>query len=117
MSKVDAHWELIPEIKKLRDEVAPDTPLTINGDIPDRQTGLKLAEQYGVDGIMIGRGIFHNPFAFEKEPRDHSSEELLDLRGRISISMINIRHRCGAPSAHLSASSKSMSVDFEGRVN
>ena len=79
MSKVDAHWELIPEIKKLRDEIAPDTLLTINGDIPDRQTGLKLADQYGVDGIMIGRGIFQNPFAFEKEPKDHSSEELLDL--------------------------------------
>ena len=28
---------------------------------------------------MIGRGIFKNPFAFEKEPREHSSEELLDL--------------------------------------
>ncbi|MNE87484.1 putative tRNA-dihydrouridine synthase [compost metagenome] len=28
---------------------------------------------------MIGRGIFHNPFAFEQEPKDHSSEELLDL--------------------------------------
>lgn len=79
MSKVDAHWELIPEIKKLRDEVAPNTLLTINGDIPDRQTGMKLAEQYGVDGIMIGRGIFHNPFAFEKEPKEHTSEELLDL--------------------------------------
>ncbi|MBU9723248.1 MULTISPECIES: tRNA dihydrouridine synthase [Bacillaceae] len=79
MSKVDAHWELIPEIKKLRDEVAPDTLLTINGDIPDRQTGLKLANQYGVDGVMIGRGIFHNPFAFEKEPKDHTSKELLDL--------------------------------------
>lgn len=79
MSKVPAHWELIPEIKKLRDEVAPDTLLTINGDIPDRQTGQKLAEQYGVDGVMIGRGIFHNPFAFEKEPKDHTSEELLDL--------------------------------------
>ncbi|WP_208591356.1 tRNA dihydrouridine synthase [Gracilibacillus suaedae] len=79
MSKVDAHWELIPEIKKLRDQVAPDTLLTINGDIPDRQTGLKLVEQYGVDGVMIGRGIFHNPFAFEKEPRDPSSKELLDL--------------------------------------
>jgi len=79
MSQVDAHWELIPEIKKLRDEIAPDTLLTINGDIPDRQTGLKLAEQYGVDGIMIGRGIFKNPFAFEKEPREHSSEEYLDL--------------------------------------
>ncbi|MED4343966.1 MULTISPECIES: tRNA dihydrouridine synthase [Heyndrickxia] len=79
MSKVDAHWELIPEIKKLRDEVAPDTLLTINGDIPDRQTGLRLARQYGVDGIMIGRGIFKNPFAFEKEPKEHSSKELLDL--------------------------------------
>jgi tRNA-dihydrouridine synthase len=79
MSKVDAHWELIPEIKKLRDLVAPDTLLTINGDIPDRQTGLKLARQYGVDGIMIGRGIFNNPFAFERQTKDHSSQELLDL--------------------------------------
>ncbi|WP_100373035.1 tRNA dihydrouridine synthase [Bacillus sp. FJAT-45037] len=79
MSKVDAHWELIPEIKKLRDQVAPNTLLTINGDIPDYQTGLKLAEQYGVDGVMIGRGIFHNPFAFEKQPKDHSIKEMLDL--------------------------------------
>ncbi len=79
MSQVDAHWELIPEIKKLRDEIAPDTLLTINGDILDRQAGLKLVEQYGVDGVMIGRGIFKNPFAFEKEPKDHSSKELLDL--------------------------------------
>ncbi|MCZ0702940.1 tRNA-dihydrouridine synthase [Natronobacillus azotifigens] len=79
MSKVDAHWELIPEIKKLRDEVAPNTLLTINGDIPDRQTGLKLAHQYGIDGVMIGRGIFSNPFAFEKEPKDHNNNELLDL--------------------------------------
>ena len=79
MSQVPAHWELIPEIKKLRDEVAPQTRLTINGDIPDRQKGLELAEKYGVDGIMIGRGIFKNPFAFEKEPREHSSKELLDL--------------------------------------
>ncbi|MEH7176828.1 tRNA dihydrouridine synthase [Neobacillus vireti] len=79
MSKVDAHWELIPEIKKLRDEVAPDTLLTINGDIPDRQTGMQLAEQYGIDGVMIGRGIFKNPFAFEKEPREHSTKEYLDL--------------------------------------
>ncbi|GEN86017.1 tRNA dihydrouridine synthase [Oceanobacillus sojae] len=79
MSKVDAHWELIGEIKKLRDEIAPDTMLTINGDIPDRETGLKLVEEFGVDGVMIGRGIFKNPFAFEKEPREHSSEELLDL--------------------------------------
>ena len=79
MSDFDAHWELIPEIKKLRDEIAPDTLLTINGDIPDRQVGLELVDKYGVDGVMIGRGIFTNPFAFEKEPKDHSHQELIDL--------------------------------------
>ncbi|GAA6819928.1 tRNA-dihydrouridine synthase [Helicobacter pylori] len=86
MSKVDAHWELIEAVKALRDEIAPDTLLTINGDIPDRQTGLELAEKYGIDGVMIGRGIFNNPFAFEKEPREHSSKELLDLlRSHLSL--------------------------------
>jgi tRNA-dihydrouridine synthase len=66
MSKVDAHFELIDDIKKLRDEIAPNTLLTINGDIRDRQHGEELIKKHGVDGIMIGRGIFHNPFAFEK---------------------------------------------------
>src|SRR5690625_3262999 len=79
MSKVDAHWELIPEIKKLRDQVAPDTLLTINGDIHDRQTGLEFVNQYVVDGVMIGRVIFQIPFAFEKETKEPSSKELLDL--------------------------------------
>ena len=88
MSKVDAHWELIEAIKNLRDEIAPNTLLTINDDIPDRKTGLELAEKYGIDGIMIGRGIFHNPFAFEKEPREHTSKELLDLL-RLHLSLFN----------------------------
>lgn len=79
MSKVDAHWELIPEIKALRDEIAPDTLLTINGDIPNRQVGLELVEKYSVDGVMIGRGVFTNPHAFEEEPREHDAKELIDL--------------------------------------
>lgn len=88
MSKVDAHWELIEAVKKLRDEIAPDTLLTINGDISDRQVGLELAEKYGIDGVMIGRGIFNNPFAFEKEPREHTSKELLDLL-RLHLTLFN----------------------------
>src|SRR5699024_7376828 len=79
MSKAAAHWELIPEIKQLRDEIAPQTLLTINGDIPDRQTGLELVEKYGVDGVMIGRGVFTNQFAFEKERKEHSYNEYLEL--------------------------------------
>lgn len=80
MSKVPAHFELLPEIIALRNEIAPNTLLTINGDIEDRTHGLTIVEENpGIDGIMIGRGIFHNPFAFEKKQRDHNKEELLDL--------------------------------------
>jgi tRNA-dihydrouridine synthase len=82
MSKVEAHFELIPEIKALRDKIAPNTLLTINGDIRDRAHGMELYEKYGVDGIMIGRGIFQNPFAFaevEDVVLENKSRQLLDL--------------------------------------
>jgi len=79
MTKVPAHYELVPEILALRDEVAPKTLVTINGDIRDRQHGLELARQYGIDGFMIGRGVFANPFAFENEPHQHIREELVAL--------------------------------------
>ena len=65
MSKVPAHYELIDDIVTLRDAVAPHTLLTINGDIRDREYGLALASEHpGVNGIMIGRGVFANPFCF-----------------------------------------------------
>lgn len=79
MSKVPAHFELLHDIKKLRDEIAPQTLLTINGDIRDHAHGMELVKEYGVDGVMIGRGIFTNPYAFEATPTEHSREELLGL--------------------------------------
>jgi len=80
MSRVPAHFEMIDDIVKLRDEVAPDTLLQINGDIENYQEGVQLAKDHpGVDGIMIGRGIFTSPFAFEKEPKEHDIKELLGL--------------------------------------
>lgn len=78
MSKVAAHYELVPEIVALKNELSPETVLIINGDIETPADGQKFIDM-GVDGIMIGRGVFHNPFCFEKTPREHSREELLDL--------------------------------------
>ena len=67
MSKVPAHYELIDDIIKLRDKIAPQTLLTINGDVRNRAHGEKLARQHtGVNGIMIGRGVFSDPFCFRK---------------------------------------------------
>ena len=76
MSKVAAHYELIDEIVKLRDEIAPQTLLTINGDIRDREHGLEIARKHpGVNGIMIGRGVFSDPFCFRRAVEPSSVEE------------------------------------------
>lgn len=81
MSKVEAHFELIPAIKALRDDIAPQTLLTINGDIQDRQHGLELVKEHDIDGIMIGRGVFKNPFAFADDGAESGTNQsnLLEL--------------------------------------
>lgn len=79
MSKVPAHYELIPAIKHLRDTISPHTLLTINGDIANRHHGEALVRQYGVDGVMIGRGIFNNPFAFSPSTQRATKLQLLAL--------------------------------------
>ena len=78
MSKVPAHYELVPDIIGLRNEIAPQTKLIINGDILTPDAGRSFIEQ-GANGIMIGRGVFANPFCFEKTPQTHTREELLNL--------------------------------------
>ncbi|MBQ2660211.1 tRNA-dihydrouridine synthase family protein [Candidatus Saccharibacteria bacterium] len=78
MSKVPAHFELIPEILALRDQFSKDTKLIINGDIKNKSHALELSQKFpAIDGFMIGRGVFENPFCFT----DHqpSRQELLDL--------------------------------------
>ena len=79
MSKVPAHWELMPSIKKLRDEIAPQTLLIGNGDVENRQHGLRLIAKTGIDGVMMGRAVFTSIFAFETEPKQHSQSELLQM--------------------------------------
>ena len=78
MSKVVAHYELISEIVAMRNEIAPKTKLIVNGDIKDRTEALRLcAANAGVDGAMIGRGVFENVFCFtDYQP---TQDDLRDL--------------------------------------
>jgi len=69
-------------IVALRDSLAPDTVLLGNGDVQDRLVAEAQVDQFGGDGVMIGRGIFHNPWAFAREPRDHTVGERLALLSR-----------------------------------
>ena len=78
MSKVPAHYELISEIIKLRNTMSPETKLIINGDIKNKTHALELYAKYPeVDGFMIGRGVFQNPYCFT----DHQAtrEDLAEL--------------------------------------
>ncbi len=64
MSLVPADWEVMKKAITLRDRLAPETLLIGNGDVMNLEEGKRLAEDTGCDGIMIGRGIFGNPWVF-----------------------------------------------------
>lgn len=76
MSKVPAHWDVIGQVRELRDKLAPDTLIVGNGDVLNREQGRTLCEEYQLDGIMIGRGIFHDPYVFaENSPWESQTRE------------------------------------------
>jgi tRNA-dihydrouridine synthase len=64
MSDVPANWHAIARIRELRDRISPGTKIIGNGDVRNRRQGLALAEKHGLDGVMIGRGVFQDPFVF-----------------------------------------------------
>jgi tRNA-dihydrouridine synthase len=81
LSKSPAHWDLIGEVAKLRTSLSPSTLLVGNGDVDNWQSGQMLAQRYGLDGIMIGRGIFHDLFAFAENSQwgEWTKEQKLEL--------------------------------------
>ena len=118
MSKVNAHFELIPAIKALRDEVAPDTLLIINGDILDREQGMKLFKEHSIDGVMIGRGVFQNPFCFrddlKTEERSDRKAELIKLLHYHLDQFDHYQPLMGRPFETLKRFFKIYIRDFEG---
>lgn len=71
MSKVPAHWELMSKIRQLKDDISPQTKMVGNGDVLSRKQGMELASQTGIDGVMIGTGVFRDPFVFSKNSPWH----------------------------------------------
>jgi tRNA-dihydrouridine synthase len=66
-SKVDCHWDELAKLDGLRCKLAPETVIVGNGDVTTREQGLELMRQHQLDGIMIGRGVFANPYVFAPE--------------------------------------------------
>jgi tRNA-dihydrouridine synthase len=70
MSAVPAHWELAPEITALRDKISPGTILLGNGDLDSLETAQMRIRESGFDGVMVGRGVFGNPWFFSGRTPD-----------------------------------------------
>lgn len=120
MSKVPAHVELISSIKQLRDEISPETLLIINGDIRDRAHGLELAQAHDIDGVMIGRGIFSNPFTFAHEDKSFNADSTAHQTRLITLLHLHLNlydkyaMQTGRPYETLKRFYKIYIRDFEG---
>jgi len=65
MSKVPANWDAIQKAVTMRDAMGLHTKIIGNGDVSSIEDGLTKIEKTGCDGVMVGRGIFGNPWFFK----------------------------------------------------
>lgn len=64
MSEGQADWREISRVVSLRDSMDIDTLIVGNGDIVNSRQLDSYVRRFGVDGLMVGRGIFENLFLF-----------------------------------------------------
>ncbi len=86
MSAVPAHWDVIGQVVEMAKKYDSSTkrPRIIgNGDVGSLVDARSKVKEYGVDGVMIGRGIFGNPWFFNEAK---TSEEIpLSERLRVML--------------------------------
>ncbi len=73
MSNVPAHWDLMLDIIKLRDQISPETLIIGNGDVLNTEDAKNKMKEFGCDGVMLGRAIFGNPWLFNSASENFSS--------------------------------------------
>jgi tRNA-dihydrouridine synthase len=84
LSKVPAHWDEIAKAVAIRDRMKLSTVIIGNGDVKDTADAMEKVKTYSVDGVMIGRGIFSNMWAFDRSAQPHiaTPRELLEIMER-----------------------------------
>lgn len=103
LSKVPVHWEEVGKAVELNNQIFSDleqqnssnskTIIIGNGDILSLDQGRELASQHGFDGMMLGRGVFSNPYLFNPDiSRDvegnlfnHKTELPITPKDRINL--------------------------------
>jgi nifR3 family TIM-barrel protein len=81
MSKVPAHWDKLKTVVEMRNQMHSKTLIIGNGDVKSLSEARQKVADTGADGVMIGRGIFENPYLFSEtiSIHDKTPEEKLHL--------------------------------------
>lgn len=82
------HWEEIRKIVKLKNKLKSKTLIIGNGDIFSRATAYERIKQTKIDGVMIGRGVFQNPWIFNAKIADQpktKQEKIATLQTHIDL--------------------------------
>ncbi len=87
-----ADWDIIKQVK-----AAVSIPVIGNGDVIDEESALEMFKETNVDGIMIGRGAFGNPWIFreiihyletgEKLPKPTNEEKLEVIKKHVELAV------------------------------
>lgn len=78
MSLVPARWNAISEVVQMAK--GSGVKIIGNGDVTSLEEGNHIAQETGADGVMVGRGIFKNPWLFSGDKiEDKTVAERLDL--------------------------------------
>lgn len=67
LTRVPCHFDVFGKISELRDKINKNALIFGNGDILSYEQGVDICKEYNIDGVMIGRGIFQNPWIFNKK--------------------------------------------------
>ena len=92
--RVPADWTLIGEVKN---NSRMHIPVFGNGDVVDPISAKYFKDTYGVDGLMIARAVYGNPWIFRDIKKYFETGELLPpppIEERVRISKIQLDKSC-----------------------
>ncbi|MBD3419210.1 MAG: tRNA-dihydrouridine synthase [Chitinivibrionales bacterium] len=74
-----ADWNEVAKTAAIRTSMGLQTKILGNGDVGSYAQGVDYTKRYGLDGVMIGRGVFKNPWFFAQHDSERSLDEKLTL--------------------------------------
>ncbi len=100
MYKGDANWAPIAEVKN---NPRMHIPIFGNGDVTTPELAMKMRDEFGLDGCMIGRASIGNPWFFKQVKHFFNTGE--------HLAPISIAERVEAAKRHLQ-----MAIDWKGET-